>query len=171
MSVIDRDFFGLSSDALFSPCGRFRYRLHRIWDRTKPIAFVGMLNPSKAGAVSDDPTIAVLRGHCSALGFGGFVVGNQGAYIATDPADLFALPLRIAIGDDNDDHLISMIEQCDAHICAWGARSLPHRDSMIVDMIYRAGGKPTAFALTARHCPRHPLRMKRPVELVEYARL
>jgi len=45
------------SGAIFSDDGRFRYRLWRVWDRAKPQALFTMLNPSKAGAIENDPTV------------------------------------------------------------------------------------------------------------------
>jgi hypothetical protein len=47
--------------AEFSPCGKYRYALWRIWDFKKPLAMFIGLNPSTADASKDDPTIKRVR--------------------------------------------------------------------------------------------------------------
>lgn len=47
----------LDSGATISECGKYRYRLWRVWDESLPTCCFVMLNPSKADATEDDPTI------------------------------------------------------------------------------------------------------------------
>ncbi|HDR2355042.1 TPA: DUF1643 domain-containing protein [Enterobacter roggenkampii] len=37
-------------DAIFSPCGKYRYSLSRVWDDSKPYTLFIGLNPSYADA-------------------------------------------------------------------------------------------------------------------------
>lgn len=43
-----------TSGAEFSKCGKYRYKLWRIWDNTKPLAMCIGLNPSTANAYDND---------------------------------------------------------------------------------------------------------------------
>ena len=59
-----------------SDCGRYRYKLWRIWDpESAPVLFV-MLNPSTADANRDDRTVSRCVAFAKRDGFGGFLVGN-----------------------------------------------------------------------------------------------
>ena len=92
--------------ALFSPCGRFRYRLGRRWGEGPTIAFV-LLNPSTADDQRDDPTIRRCIGFARRLGFGGLEVVNLYAYVATDPAELRRV--GYLVGDENDGHMLEAV--------------------------------------------------------------
>lgn len=60
------------SDAVFSPCGKYRYRLWRVWgDADRRCLFIGV-NPSKAGAVDNDHTIRKEIGFAKRWGFGAY---------------------------------------------------------------------------------------------------
>ena len=92
--------------ALFSPCGRFRYRLGRRWGASPTVAFV-LLNPSTADDERDDPTVRRCVDFARRLGFGGLEVVNLYAYVATDPDDL-----RRAghpVGPENDQHIATCV--------------------------------------------------------------
>lgn len=113
------------SGAVFSPCGRYRYKLWRVWDPARPLGCVMflMLNPSTATDAEDDPTIRRCSGYARSWGYGGLYVGNLFAYRATDPTEL----RRAAdpVGPDNDRALLEMVAQCGLVVAAWsnhGAR-------------------------------------------------
>ena len=48
------------SGAEFSKCGKYRYKLWRIWDRKLKLAMCIGLNPSKANSNKNDATINIL---------------------------------------------------------------------------------------------------------------
>jgi hypothetical protein len=79
--VVDR----VARTATFSPCGRYRYELTRVWSPCLPIGVIVGSNPSSAGAVDDDQTIRKEMGFARRWGWGGFVKLNLDAIIATDP--------------------------------------------------------------------------------------
>jgi hypothetical protein len=123
MAKIQVDLFGkpaprLISTARFSPCGKFRYSLHRIWDETKPkCMFIG-LNPSTADEINDDPTIRRCIRFAKEWGFGGFIMGNIFAYRSTDPRVL--KEVNDPIGPDNDKALMDLADEARLVVAAWG---------------------------------------------------
>ena len=58
------------SDAVLSPCGRYRYRLTRSWDEDLDLLGFVMLNPSTADASVDDPTVRKCCHFARREGFG-----------------------------------------------------------------------------------------------------
>lgn len=81
----------MTSAAIISTCGTYRYTLHRsipsVLRWVKPCLFV-MLNPSTADATKDDPTIRRCVGFAKREGCTGMTVVNLFALRATDPAEL-----------------------------------------------------------------------------------
>ncbi|HJM80481.1 MAG TPA: DUF1643 domain-containing protein, partial [Prochlorococcaceae cyanobacterium Fu_MAG_72] len=64
------------SEASFSPCGHYRWWLkRRLGKSSRTLLFVG-LNPSKASALDDDPTLRRILGFCRSWGYGRLLVVN-----------------------------------------------------------------------------------------------
>lgn len=109
--------------AIFSPCGRYRYRLERDLGGLlagPTVAWI-MVNPSTADAEADDPTIRKVIGFSRRLGAGRIVVGNLFAYRATD---IRALRMAAdAIGPYGGDHMRAIVREADTVIVAWGPRA------------------------------------------------
>lgn len=103
--------------AEFSQCGKYRYKLWRIWDYSKPKAMCIGLNPSTANANKNDNTISLLIRMLSDLGYGGFYMMNLFAYISSKPEDLLTCPDPLG---DNDNKLDEVAKQCDSVIACWG---------------------------------------------------
>lgn len=117
------------SGAIFSDCGRYRYKLWRLWG-PGPIWVFFMLNPSKAGASDNDPTVERCIRRAMAGGAGGIIVVNLFAWKSTDPAEL-----RTAadpIGPDNDRYIREAVAEALASgglvICAWGGEARKNKD-------------------------------------------
>lgn len=130
------DLFELASDAMFSPCGRYRYRLRR---QLRPhggrVCLFVMLNPSKANATDDDPTIRRCIGFARAWDFDWLKVVNLFALTATDPAEM--LRATDPVGPDNDPHLRGEAGAADLVVCAWGKHgSHLGRDRVVADLLY-----------------------------------
>ncbi len=145
-------------DAALSECGRFRYRLSRVWAPGQQVLFV-MLNPSTADAEVDDATIRRCATFAHAGGFGGLQVVNLFAFRATKPADL-----RMAgwpVGSDNDSHIAAAACAASAVCVAWGAIG-PHgpasaRVQEVMPRLRRAGHEPQCLQITRSGYPQHPL--------------
>ena len=144
--------------AVCSPCERYRYRLERIIGPGPSLAVV-MINPSRATADLDDPTIDRVQTICRRLGYGRAMIGNLFAWRTPDVAELARVP--DPVGPDNDTHLAAITREADAIYVAWGAPGkLPcshaNRWRAVADLL-EAAGKPVLCLthLKSGH-PRHP---------------
>lgn len=107
----------IDGSAQFSPCGNFRYLLTRSWGDGPHVAWL-MLNPSKAGALEDDPTIFKVTKFSRHWGYGSFSVFNLASHISTDPKRLqYATD---PVGPLADYWAQKAIEGARELICAWG---------------------------------------------------
>lgn len=112
--------------AIISECKRYRYRLWRIWDDSKPKVLFVMHNPSTADAEDDDPTIRRCIGFAKSWGYGGIYAGNLIPYRATHPKELLSVPFDILYpGLDNMKHINEMSVVCHMHILAYGNPIIP----------------------------------------------
>jgi len=66
----------------------YRYSLWREWNIDAPKLVFIMLNPSKADAYIDDPTLRRCIGFAKSWGFGSLTVINLFAYRSTKPSEL-----------------------------------------------------------------------------------
>lgn len=107
----------VKAGAEFSDCGKYRYKLWRIWDTTKPKAMCIGLNPSTANASKNDNTINILIRMLSKLGYGGFYMMNLFAWISSKPEDLLTCVDPIG---DNESKLKEVEAMCDVVIVCWG---------------------------------------------------
>lgn len=162
---------GIITDASFSPCQRYRYRLERRLETWKPgdrsVLFI-LMNPSTADTRSDDPTVRRCWNFARSWGYGRMLLCNVMAYRATHPKMLLALgdptPCGMeALGADNTRAVLVAAKEADEIICAWGAvnrRLRAYADR--VECSLRAIGWPLfALALTKEGEPAHPLYLPR----------
>jgi hypothetical protein len=137
--------------ATFSANGRYRYRLWRRWDRSRPVVVFVMLNPSTADADKDDPTIRRCIGFARAWGYGGIEVVNLFAYRATLPRSLRAVD--DPVGPENGRHIRRAVARADLVVLAWGAHA---RASRLLSL-----PRARCLGLTRAGQPRHPLYLRR----------
>lgn len=159
------------SGAVISACQQFRYYLWRHWDVERPVLCFIMLNPSKADAVEDDPTIRKCIGFAKRYGYGGIDVLNLFAYRSTDP-----IAMRNAgylVGPDND-HYINTIADVAASnkgavVCAWGKNASGHpRTVEVCGMLDDLGIKAHYLRLNGDGSPAHPLMLPYSCRLTEW---
>lgn len=105
--------------AYISEDGRYRYKLWRIWDESKPKILFIMLNPSTADANEDDPTIRRVKEFAKSWGYGGILIGNVYAIRATDPKQI--KEAENPCGAVNKMCLHEMAKQAKTIVFAWGA--------------------------------------------------
>lgn len=113
-------FPGMQKGAVISECGKYRYRLWRIWDDTKPKVLFIMHNPSKADANKGDPTVTRCIGFAKSWGYGGLYVGNLIPYRSTDPDVLKDIPFEELCPLENIVHTNEMAAMCEMHVLAYG---------------------------------------------------
>lgn len=148
----------MKSSALFSDCKKYRYILERRWS-TKPLLNVVMLNPSTADETQDDPTIRRCMGFAVEEGFGGIVVTNLFAFLATDPSTLRGH--YDPVGVLNDKHLVATARRRDvrAILLAWGsAGSYQDRGAKVMQLLIDFCEKRIyTLDTTFNKQPKHPL--------------
>lgn len=143
------------SEAVYSDCERYRYRLTRTWAPGPRVLFV-MLNPSTATEVQNDPTVERCERRARVLGFGGFAVGNIFAYRATDPRVMRAA--AEPVGPGNDAAILELAGAADWIVCAWGSHGAHLARGPAVEVLLRRLGRPLYhLGLTRAGAPKHPL--------------
>lgn len=151
-----------TAPGVYSPCGTYRYVLHRRWGTGDTVCFV-MLNPSTADDERDDPTVRRCIGYAQAWGYGALVVLNLFAVRSTDPRGL--LEVRDPVGPAND-WWIAREAKAGAVVCAWGAgaaapRLIHPRARQVCELLTDAGVALKAIATTKAGWPRHPLYLRK----------
>lgn len=150
-----------NTGAIFSECRRYRYRLWRIWDASKPAVAFLMLNPSTADAYILDPTVTRCMGFAKEWGYGRLDVINLFAFRSTDPAALKQDGMDWKLScEDNDVHILECAKSVDRIICAWGVHgALDNRGVCVAHTLKEAGyaDKLHHIGLTRDKLPKHPL--------------
>lgn len=146
--------------AIFSKCGKHRFRLEReIQAEGKIFAFFG-INPSLATSNFDDQTVKKWKGFSQRNGCRKFIVGNIFSYITPNVSELTINPNPVT--PDNEQHLEQIIKEADILVPCWGSRekissSLHlYLDEFLLKL--KQSNKPVlCFGLTASGDPKHVL--------------
>lgn len=176
---------GSRGSAVLSTDGAYRYLLTRsvapfIADTTgvESRAVFVMLNPSKADADTDDPTVTKCIGFARRMGATELAIVNLFAYRATKPADLVAQHAAGVdiVGPDADLYIEGALldhHDPDLLVVAWGGRppkfpeaALNDRIAAVLDLL---GPDVVALGATNAGAPRHPSRLGYDVERIRWA--
>ena len=130
--------------ALISDCGKYRYELHREWDKKKGKVLFIMLNPSTADEKTDDLTTRRCINFAKKWGYGGIMIGNIYPFRAKRPKDLRKWLNDFIYSDGhgatktNEVHVKEMAEQADMIVCAWGCNhpGIPEWVDELGDLFY-----------------------------------
>lgn len=151
----------LDSAAQFSDDGRHRLLLTRRWaEATRhagPVAFVG-INPSKAGARQDDPTIRKCVGFADRWGYGSLEMVNLHTIIETDLR--LARITRALVNDPRADQVLrDAFKRAGLVVVAWGnlRKAERPRAAEVLGMIHEAGRLPFCLGKTAGGYPPAPV--------------
>lgn len=147
--------------AVFSECGKYRYKLSRTWAYTGTRASVIMLNPSTADESTDDATIRNLTKLLKNNGMSGMDVYNLWAIISTDPDILKRISAEDARG--NNAKYLEEISMSTCIIFAWGnPGQLGNSDTE------RWNDYAMCFGKNKTGSPKHPLYLKGDTKLVNW---
>lgn len=163
----------MTSAAIISACGAYRYTLHRHIPGTqssgKPCLFI-MLNPSTADATQDDPTIRRCIGFAKREGCSGLTVVNLFGLRATDPTELTKHP--DPFGPDNAYHIVNQIQRHQRRgiiVAAWGANRFAQTyESIDVLKMALVNNWALCLGVTGGGHPRHPLYVKNDQPLIPW---
>lgn len=152
--------------AVIDLIGSYRYSLWREWDINAPRVVFVMLNPSRADATTDDPTLRRCISFAQSWGYGSLEVVNLFAYRSSKPTEL--KKVTDPVGSENDRYLEKAVKSADKIIVAWGNNGiLKNRCKEVLDWLTSLD---TLYCLgiTQRGCPRHPLYVKSSTKPVFY---
>ena len=148
--------FRKSKGATISDDEKYRYCLHRIWNRKLSYVMFIMLNPSTADANKDDATIRKCMAYAKTWGYGGILVGNLYALRSRDPKALEYS--SDPVGPDCDRWLKVMAKVCDLRIAAWGNKILSTKRA---DQIKNLIPPLSCLELSKNGNPKHPLYLRK----------
>ena len=134
----------MKKSAIISSCNKYRYELHREWDKDKGKVLFIMLNPSTADADTNDLTTIRCINFAKKWGYGGIMIGNIYPFRAKRPKDLkkwksddryWQLKSEVR---DNKNHVGDMAQQADMIVCAWGCNhpGIPEWVDELSDLFY-----------------------------------
>ena len=144
--------------ALISDCGKYRYELHREWDKKKKKVLFIMLNPSTADGYKNDLTTIRCMNFAKKWGYGGIMIGNIYPFRAKRPKDLRKW-LKAYDGErpeayeHNISHIGGMASEADLIVCAWGC----NYKGGIPDWMEELGGLHYLELCDDGITPKHPL--------------
>lgn len=158
---------GISGEATFSECGKYRYWLNRLWDKSKPKILFILLNPSTADSIEDDQTIRKCKSFSKEWGFGSMEIVNLFAFKSTDKSML--KKMNNVVGQENDKWILSRAEKVDLIVAAWGNfGKFLNRSSKVKEMLIKNGYKVKAIKLSKKGEPCHPLYLKNTLKPIEF---
>lgn len=142
--------------------GEHRLELRRVWDQSKPLLVVCMLNPSDADHQKEDPTLWVVIHFAKLWGYGGALVVNLFSLITSSPGEMMALSPQLSIGDSNDGFIADAIGYARDNgkmlLAAWGNHGAHcKRDEWMVRECHRQGVDLVCLGTTLGGHPKHPL--------------
>ena len=138
--------------------------LWRIWDESKRLYVIIMLNPSTADHEANDNTISVVITRAKQAGFGGILVVNAFAWRATEPSEMKKAGKPVGIHNDHA-IMLAISTQDSFLLCAWGPPAAHlDRNKELRCLIKKSGAKPHALKLSKNGEPEHPLYKKYELE-------
>lgn len=152
------NLFDNNLGAEFSECGKYRYKLWRIWDESLPKVMCIGLNPSTANTNKNDQTISYLIKMLKVLGYGGFYMMNCWSLISSDPKKLLDHRWNELICQWNDNMITVTALECQDIIFCWGNFKIIRetgRDKELIEMFPNA----KCFGKNENGSPFHPLAM------------
>ncbi|MBW4469489.1 MAG: DUF1643 domain-containing protein [Stenomitos rutilans HA7619-LM2] len=156
----------MQTGAEFDATGHYRYLLWRSWnEQAARVGFV-MLNPSRADAVVNDPTIRRCLGFARSWGFGALDVVNLFAYCTAQPKEL--RQVADPVGHENDRYLAQLAQRVDRIVLAWGNDGCLQSRDRAVMALWSDRTPVYCLGITKRGQPQHPLYLRRDIQLMPW---
>lgn len=150
--------------AEFSKDRKYRYRLWREWNKTKPAVLFVMLNPSTADELVLDSTVSRCLSFAKEWGYGRLEVANLFALRATDPKELNKVEDPVG-GVENDVWIRWLSQEANLTVAAWGTHGgYLGRDVAVWPMLK----EPHCLAISKEGYPKHPLYLNSEIEAFPY---
>ena len=131
----------METNAIISDCGKYRYELHRTWDKKKKKVLFIMLNPSTADIHNNDLTTIRCMNFAKKWEYGGIMIGNIYPFRAKRPKDLREW-LRIRMNpmalNENMRCVYKMARKADLIVCAWGG-NFPYMPNWVSNIDSKMG--------------------------------
>jgi hypothetical protein len=148
--------------AIFSPDRTLRYVVTRKTGEQDKVLVACGLNPSKADAFTNDPTVTRIIGFARRERCGLYVMLNTDAFRATEPKDLFAAAARgVDVAGEHNDNAIrfvfDLLEPGDVALAAWGVHVRRGRADRIAELASAARIPLSCLGVTKGGEPKHPL--------------
>lgn len=110
----------IKCEAVFNVERTHRFLLKRIWDKSKPLATVIMLNPCDADALLADTTTYLVVNNVARLEeFGGVIIVNLYSLLTSKLILKWSPNEELSLGE-NDDYIKKASEDASKIILAWG---------------------------------------------------
>jgi len=153
--------------ATFDRTGQYRYSLSRSWEpQAAQVVFI-MLNPSRADAERDDPTIRSCMQFAQRWGYGGLTVVNLFGYRTPSPKCLAQAADPVGAGCDRA--ILTAAAKTDRIILAWGNwGALLGRDQAVLQHLQPYQDRLYCLGINRTAQPRHPLYIKRTTSLLRW---
>ncbi len=149
--------------------GNYRYLLWREWDsHSQTVSFI-MLNPSRADAQINDPTITRCINFARCWGYGRLEVVNLFAYRTPHPSLL--KQAAEPVGRDNDRYILASVAKSDRVILAWGNHGTWQKQDVYILKLLKNYNHLYSLGITKIGCPRHPLYLRSTIRPQIYDRL
>ena len=145
--------------------GDYRYLLWREWDSNRTVSFI-MLNPSRADAQINDPTITRCINFAKSWGYGRLEVVNLFAYRTSKPSLL--KQAAEPIGQDNDRFILESVNRSNRVILAWGNHGAWRQQDLYTLGLLKNHNHLCSLGITKRGCPRHPLYLRSTIKPQRY---
>lgn len=154
----------IQGEAEFDPTGTYRYRLSRCWGGNGGELVVVMLNPSRADASRNDPTLRRCLGLAQGWGYSRLITVNLFAYRTPYPQEL--LLVSDPVGPANDTYLLAAAAQADTLLLAWGnGGRLRQRAAQVKQLLAAHRHQWRCLGINQTGQPRHPLYVRRDCQL------
>ncbi|MBU9720268.1 MULTISPECIES: DUF1643 domain-containing protein [Bacillaceae] len=146
---------------------KYRYWLECIWNDNLAKVTLIMQNPSRANEKICDQTMTRCINYAEKWGYGGIIVVNLFALIATDPSELKYS--NDPIGKDNDFYIKKAADESEKVIFAWGEKFGNFRGRSDQIKAIFSGEEVYCIRKTKKgNHPRHPLYLKKDLTPIAY---